>query len=53
MNMEENNMKSYETPELIVTELDLEDVVASEFREQGDTDIGWDGGWTSGINGIN
>lgn len=46
-------MKNYETPELIVTDLDLEDVVASTFTEGDDNETGWGAGWTSGINGIN
>ncbi len=46
-------MKNYETPELIVTELDLEDVVATTFKEGEDGSADWMGGWTSGINGLN
>ncbi len=46
-------MKNYETPELIVTELDLEDVVASTFTEGDDGSAGWMDGWSSGINGLN
>lgn len=47
-------MKKYETPEIILTNLNPEDVIASTFTEgDGDNETGWLDKWTSGINNVN
>lgn len=47
-------MKKYETPEISVTNLDIENVIASTFTEgDGDNETGWLDKWTSGVLGSN
>ena len=44
-------MKKYETPEIMVEEILVEDVIAAQYFESGsDNETGWLFAWTSGIN---
>jgi len=42
-------MKNYETPEIIVAELKVDNVIASTFTEGSDNETSWLDKWTSGI----
>lgn len=43
-------MKKYETPEVIVTDLEINNIIASTFAEgDSDNETGWLDKWTSGI----
>lgn len=46
-------MKNYETPEIMVVNLETTDVIAAQLTESGDNETGWVESWTSGISGNN
>lgn len=46
-------MKNYETPNLYIEEIALNDNIASTFTEGSDNETGWLDKWTSGIIGGN
>ncbi len=46
-------MKNYETPEIMVVNLETTDVIAAQLTEGSDNETGWVGSWTSGILGNN
>ena len=46
-------MKKYVTPEIIVTDLEIDNVIASTFTEGSDNETSWLDKWTSGINNAN
>ena len=47
----EITMKKYETPEIMVEEILVEDVIAAQYTEGGsDNETSWLYAWTSGIN---
>lgn len=46
----ERKMKKYETPEIMVEEILVEDVIAATYTEGSDNETNWLYAWTSGIN---
>ena len=42
-------MKKYETPEIMVINLETTDVIAAQLTENGDNETGWVDSWTSGL----
>lgn len=46
-------MKNYETPNLYIEEIAVNDNIASTFTEGNDNETGWLDKWTSGIIGGN